>query len=61
MDFDVGYPKPIGFAKAMDELLVRLTKQDTPESRTVGLRDWHPRPGDVIVATPPKCGGFDDA
>lgn len=34
----------------------RLTFQDTPASRKVGLVDWKPRAGDVIVCTPPKSG-----
>ena len=40
----------------MDALLHRLQFQDTPVSRKVGLVDWEPKPGDVIIATPPKSG-----
>ena len=40
----------------MEQLLDRLRYQDTPESRRVGLHDFSPLDGDVIVATPPKSG-----
>ena len=41
---------------ALKQLKERLSKLETETGRKKGLVEFRPKPGDVIIATPPKCG-----
>lgn len=41
--------------EAMRQMKLRLSGLETEDGRMAGVR-FQPGPGDVVVATPPKCG-----